>query len=198
MLHSSLYLPLIITPKSSKPINLRKPYSSSSLPVPLPPQIQKHYTTTTLYHHSKKRLSLFCPMDSATEIPIPIYETLTLTPLSPPPSAAGTATPRSSPWWDPFEQCTVFRNEISVSALHSTATDSAAPDFFSLDVEDEAELKMPRGEGAELKTLRLADGKAEPEKVPEPRLESGWFRGNSRFKSPMLQLHKGKYEEIFG
>lgn len=29
-------------------------------------------------------------------------------------------------------------------------------------------------------------------KTPEPErtLESGWFRGNSRFKSPMLQLHK--------
>jgi hypothetical protein len=27
--------------------------------------------------------------------------------------------------------------------------------------------------------------------LPEPMTESVWFRGDSKFRSPMLQLHKG-------
>lgn len=30
-----------------------------------------------------------------------------------------------------------------------------------------------------------------PAREAEPRLESGWFRDNVKFRSPMLQLHKG-------
>ncbi|WCJ32188.1 Poly(A) RNA polymerase protein 1 [Euphorbia peplus] len=102
------------------------------------------------------------------EISIPVYETLT--PLSP--ITTTTTTPDDN--LDPY---TVFRNEISLSSLNSAPMDSAAPDFFSLDL-------------------------LQPEPDPEPRtpsvtvpsmpseLEANWFRGNSSFRSPMLQLHK--------
>ncbi|KAI3728895.1 hypothetical protein L6452_17540 [Arctium lappa] len=41
-----------------------------------------------------------------------------------------------------------------------------------------------------LKRSRLATPLADEE--PKRSLEAGWFRANCRFKSPMLQLHKGK------
>ncbi|CAK7327636.1 unnamed protein product [Dovyalis caffra] len=118
--------------------------------------------------------------------PIPLYETLTLTPLSPSP----TATPIRSPQSDPLEPYTVFRNEISLAAVNSTAAESAAPDFFSLDVgggdDEELELKTPANGGAKGKRKALV----ETDNLPKPKLESVWFRGNSKFRSPMLQLHK--------
>lgn len=118
---------------------------------------------------------------------IPLYETLTLTPLSPSP----TATPIRSPLSDPLQPYSVFRNEISLSAFNSAAAaESAAPDFFSLDVgsgdEEELELKTPVN--GEAKGKRKAE--VETENLPEPMTESVWFRGDSKFRSPMLQLHK--------
>lgn len=118
---------------------------------------------------------------------IPLYETLTLPPLSPSP----TATPIRSPLSDPLQPYSVFRNEISLSAFNSAAAaESAAPDFFSLDVgsgdEEELELKTPVN--GEAKGKRKAE--VETENLPEPMTESVWFRGDSKFRSPMLQLHK--------
>ncbi|XP_061949771.1 uncharacterized protein LOC133673128 [Populus nigra] len=119
---------------------------------------------------------------------IPLYETLTLTPLSPSP----TATPIRSPLSDPLQPYSVFRNEISLSAFNSAAAESAAPDFFSLDVgsgdEEELELKTPVN--GEAKGKRKAEVETETENLPKPMTESVWFRGDSKFRSPMLQLHK--------
>lgn len=103
-----------------------------------------------------------------------LYETLY--PLS-------LSTPEQSPTpSDHLEPYSVFRNEISISSLPSTSVDTAAPNFISLDVAaDEVEPKSA--------WESPAAGPKTP--VPEPKLESGWFRGHSKFKSPMLQLHKG-------
>lgn len=117
---------------------------------------------------------------------IPLYETLTLTPLSPSP----TATPIRSPLSDPLQPYSVFRNEISLSAFNSAAAvESAAVDFFSLDVgsgDEELVLKTPVN--GEAKGKRKAE--VETENLPKPMTESVWFRGDSKFRSPMLQLHK--------
>ncbi|XP_011004630.1 PREDICTED: non-canonical poly(A) RNA polymerase PAPD7 isoform X2 [Populus euphratica] len=118
---------------------------------------------------------------------IPLYETLTLTPLSPSP----TTTPIRSPLADPLQPYSVFRNEISLSAFNSAAAaESDAPDFFSLDVgggdEEELELKTPVNGEAKGKWK----AEVETENLPKPMTESVWFRGDSKFRSPMLQLHK--------
>ncbi|PRQ31304.1 putative polynucleotide adenylyltransferase [Rosa chinensis] len=113
-------------------------------------------------------------MEQAPETPQRIlYETLCPLSLSTP--------DQSPPPSDHLEPYFVFRNEISISSLRSTSADTAAPNFISLDVAaDEAEPKSAwESPAAEPKTP-----------VPEPKLESGWFRGRSKFKSPMLQLHK--------
>ncbi|XP_044473777.1 terminal nucleotidyltransferase 4B [Mangifera indica] len=110
-----------------------------------------------------------------------LYETLSPLRLSTPSDAP--SRPQSPPL-DQLEPYTVFRNEISLSDLRGSYEESSAPDFFSLDVNcsgvDELE---------EAKWKRQHEPKT-PAKEVEPTLESGWFKGNSRFKSPMLQLHK--------
>ncbi|PON81852.1 nucleotidyl transferase [Trema orientale] len=117
-----------------------------------------------------------------------LYETLG--DLSFFPAAADQSSPS-----DHLEPYSVFRNEISLSTLPCPSTDSAsaAVDFFSLDASPAAAdddsgpvvpaspALLPPPRGAEPKT---------PARGEEPRLEIGWFRGNSKFKSPMLQLHK--------
>lgn len=111
---------------------------------------------------------------------LPIPETIvytTTTPLS--------LTADDFPDSDNHDQCSVFRNVISLDTPQCDSVYSTAPDFFSLDVADEGEAEDPIPEPvtpAEPKTPALA---------PEPTLESGWFRGNCKFRSPMLQLHKG-------
>ncbi|MCI97820.1 nucleotidyltransferase family protein, partial [Trifolium medium] len=62
---------------------------------------------------------------------------------------------------------------------------STAPDFFSLDVagETEAEAEDPL-----LEPVTPVEPKS-PAIEHEPTLEGGWFRGNCKFRSPMLQLH---------
>ncbi|KAJ0046992.1 hypothetical protein Pint_04543 [Pistacia integerrima] len=110
-----------------------------------------------------------------------LYETLSPLPLS---TLSDVPSRPQSPPLDQLEPYTVFRNEISLSDLGGGYVESPAPDFFSLDVNssgvDELEEAEPKWQ-KEPKT---------PTRELEPRLESGWFRGNSSFKSPMLQLHK--------
>ncbi|XP_061365881.1 uncharacterized protein LOC133309161 isoform X2 [Gastrolobium bilobum] len=101
------------------------------------------------------------------------------------PLSLSSAAAADSPVSDHLEPYSVFRNEISLSTLRCTSSDSAAPDFFSLDVAGEASGRDPLPEPVgtpEPKTPAIAP--------PEPKLESGWFRGNCKFRSPMLQLHK--------
>ncbi|KAL6535717.1 hypothetical protein OROHE_012561 [Orobanche hederae] len=104
-----------------------------------------------------------------------LYETLT-------PLNAG-ATSSSSE----LEPYVVLRNQISLSAARCPSPESAAPDYFSLDVNE--------AEGRE--TLILATPlprTPEPAETSTPAaertLEGNWFRANSRFKSTMLRLHK--------
>ncbi|KAK4285953.1 hypothetical protein QN277_002576 [Acacia crassicarpa] len=109
-----------------------------------------------------------------------LYETL---------SPFNLSTPNQSPVPDELEPYSVFRNEISLSTLQSPSAETAAPDFFSLEVgnDDASErgsLCFPLPEPV------AATEPKTPALVPEPKLESSWFRGNCKFRSPMLQLHK--------
>jgi len=92
-----------------------------------------------------------------------------------------------SPFPDNGESYSVFRNEISVDTPQRASPSTTTVDFFSLDVASEAyggvSLPQPLAAVPEPKT---------PTPVPEAKLESVWFGGNGKFKSPMLQLHKGK------
>ncbi|KAI6687306.1 hypothetical protein NL676_024134 [Syzygium grande] len=136
-----------------------------------------------------------------------LYETLS--PLSPPPAAATAAasvadrSPSPSPSPSPpgdREPYSVFRSEVSLWPLPSASSDAAAaPDYFSLDVGADAEEPEPVEAPAAPAPAAAAAAAAAAAEVAEPktpamepgtRLESGWFRGNSRFESPMLQLHK--------
>ncbi|CAN1159873.1 Terminal nucleotidyltransferase 4B [Linum perenne] len=132
------------------------------------------------------------PMEPTADMPVPLYETLAVLPLSSS-APASLSVANQSPDPQSPEPYTVFRNEISLSSVPSTdLEESSAADFVSLDVGDddqvEEDLRTPNGD-AELKRpifTRTADSVLDI----DPMLESGWFRGNSKFKSPMLQLHK--------
>lgn len=112
-----------------------------------------------------------------------MYETLS--PLSA--SAATTTTDHPPPpSSDDSEPYVVFRNQISLSSIHLPSPVTAATDYFSLDVradEDEPNVAL-------ISTPLPAETPVRT-RVPERTLEGGWFRSNCRFKSPMLQLHKG-------
>ncbi|KAK6157395.1 hypothetical protein DH2020_011643 [Rehmannia glutinosa] len=113
-----------------------------------------------------------------------LYETLSpldATAAATPPPPPSTAS--SSPELEPY---VVFRNEISLSTVQCPSPETVAPDYFSLDVneaEDRETLNLvtplPPREPAETSTP-----------AAERTLEGSWFRANSRFKSPMLRLHK--------
>lgn len=91
---------------------------------------------------------------------------------------------------DELEPYSVFRNEISLSTSHSAPAETAAPEFFSLDVAaDNVDEISPFSTPLPV-TLPLETEPRTPEREDQSRLEIGWFRGNSGFKSPMLQLHK--------
>lgn len=115
-----------------------------------------------------------------------LYETL---------PALSHPTPNQSPLPDDLEPYSVFRNEVTLSTPQCAPVDTAAPDFFSLDVgADEAEpnwASLSRTLAAEPTTPLHQYEPTTPVLEVEPKLESGWFRGHSKFKSPMLQLHKG-------
>ncbi|KAH9802694.1 nucleotidyltransferase family protein [Citrus sinensis] len=93
--------------------------------------------------------------------------------------ASDDPTLRQSPPPDELDHYTVFRNEISLTDLHCAAEESPAQDFFSLDVNESG-----------VDDVEEVEPKTPPAKSAEPRMENRWFKGNSRFKSPMLQLHK--------
>ncbi|PIN04825.1 Polynucleotide adenylyltransferase [Handroanthus impetiginosus] len=112
-----------------------------------------------------------------------IYETLSL--LDATGTAPGTPPPPPS-LSSEFEPYVVFRNEISLSTAQCPSPETAAPDYFSLEVNEEEE-KETSVLGAPIKqpeTLETSTPAA------ERTLEGNWFRANSRFKSPMLRLHK--------
>ncbi|KAL5572970.1 hypothetical protein UlMin_022567 [Ulmus minor] len=109
-----------------------------------------------------------------------VYETLT-------PLSFSAADQSSSS--DNAEPYSVFRNEISLSTPQCPSPEIAAPDFFSLDVADD-DREPVRASPAPAPAPRPSEPKTPAREEAEPRLESGWFLGNSKFKSPMLQLHK--------
>ncbi|KAL6529726.1 hypothetical protein OROGR_015349 [Orobanche gracilis] len=104
-----------------------------------------------------------------------LYETLT-------PLSAG-ATPPSSE----LEPYVVLRNQISLSADRCPSPESAAPDYFSLDV-NEAEGRETLIQATPLPRTPKPAETSTP--AAERTLEGNWFRANSRFKSTMLRLHK--------
>ncbi|KAK7401832.1 hypothetical protein VNO78_13628 [Psophocarpus tetragonolobus] len=83
------------------------------------------------------------------------------------------------------EPYSVFRNEISVETPQRASPTSAPVDFFSLDVfaDSSAHDHLPE-------PLAATPDPKTPAPAPVPKLESAWFHGNCKFKSPMLQLHK--------
>lgn len=81
----------------------------------------------------------------------------------------------------------MFRNEISLSVVQPRSPAAAAQDYFSLDLDKDED------ETAKVGLTPVRSAAATPVKEPERRLEGGWFRANCRFRSPMLQLHKGVY-----
>lgn len=110
----------------------------------------------------------------------PLSTTLTFSspPITPPP------VPEMSGESEPY---LVLRNHIPVSTISTPLPETSAPDFFSLDiVDDDDGWRTPT---PEVKRARLDTPVTEDE--PKRSLEAGWFRANCRFKSPMLQLHKG-------
>jgi non-canonical poly(A) RNA polymerase PAPD5/7 len=115
-----------------------------------------------------------------------IPETIVYTTLSPLPLTTDDSPDDSSN----HEQYSVFRNEISLDTPQVDSIYSTAPDFFSLDVNEEAE---PEAENPLPEPITPVEPKT-PAIENEPTLEGGWFRGNCKFRSPMLQLHKGSIE----
>ncbi|XP_059661516.1 uncharacterized protein LOC132307704 isoform X1 [Cornus florida] len=107
------------------------------------------------------------------------YETLN------PLSATDQTPPPPPPLSDDSEPYVVFRNQISLSTIHCQSPETAAHDYFSLDVgADDTE-----SEETLISTPAPASSPASTRKL-ERQLEGGWFRANSGFRSPMLQLHR--------
>lgn len=115
-----------------------------------------------------------------------VYETLC--PLSPSATANTVTTSDQPPPSSPkdSEPYLVFRNEISLSSITPPPTETAAVDYFSLDVSADGELQREV-----LKPVNRSPAATPLSKQETKRsLEGNWFRSNCRFKSPMLQLHK--------
>ncbi|GAB2229923.1 hypothetical protein Droror1_Dr00014179 [Drosera rotundifolia] len=110
----------------------------------------------------------------------PLYETLS------PLAASTTTTASPSPSAVSPEPYSVYRNEISLSTIDSGSDGAAAAvDYFSLDLDEEIKNEIDK-ENPVVENAVFDDGVGRD----ETKLESGWFRAECRFKSPMLQLHK--------
>lgn len=83
---------------------------------------------------------------------------------------------------DPTESYAVFRNQITSPA--DSLADFPATDYFSLDVAADRQRREEFPPPQRTPGCCAAEGNR--------ALEMAWFRAGSRFKSPMLQLHKGK------
>ncbi|GER43085.1 nucleotidyltransferase family protein [Striga asiatica] len=104
-----------------------------------------------------------------------LYETLS-------PLGATEAAPASSQ----SKPYIVLRNQISVAGDGEPLRESAAPDYFSLDMKG-AEDRETSVVAAPPPPPQLAETAAPAEeRTPEGR----WSRANYRFKSPMMRLHK--------
>lgn len=104
-----------------------------------------------------------------------LYETLT--PLS-------TCKTSNSPAPEPY---VVFRNEISLdSIIPSSTPNTYTVDYFSLDVSQDND--NDDNERA-VETLTPPPPPVQSHQ-PQRALEGNWFRVDSRFRSPMLQLHQ--------
>ncbi|KAL3652553.1 hypothetical protein CASFOL_002234 [Castilleja foliolosa] len=106
-----------------------------------------------------------------------LYETLT--PL-------GTTAADATPVYSELEPYVVLRNRSSLSNDRHSLPESAAPDYFSLDVNE-----PENGEASVLATpLPIPQPAETSTPAAKKTLEGNWFRANCRFKSPMLRLHK--------
>jgi non-canonical poly(A) RNA polymerase PAPD5/7 len=85
----------------------------------------------------------------------------------------------------------VFRNEITASG--DPLKDIPAADFFSLDVlaSVEAEPGSPQTPSPASAVAATPASSRAAEEQPAQGSERAWFRGGRRFRSPILQLHKG-------
>lgn len=86
-----------------------------------------------------------------------------------------------------IEPYIVLRNHISLSTVQCPSPESAAPDYFSLEVNEAVDKETP----ISATTLPSRESGQTSTPASERTLEGNWFRANSRFKSPMLRLHKG-------
>lgn len=75
----------------------------------------------------------------------------------------------------------VFRSKITASVNEVPVI--VAQDYYSLDCNGS-------GGGGEAAAAPLPAEEEEALRA-DPSLETAWFRPNARFKSPMVQLHKG-------
>lgn len=85
----------------------------------------------------------------------------------------------------------VFRNEITADG--DPLKDIPAADFFSLDVSAcvEDEPGSPQTPAPASVVEATPSGSRAADERPAQGSERAWFRGGRRFRSPMLQLHKG-------
>ncbi|KAH0468145.1 hypothetical protein IEQ34_003178 [Dendrobium chrysotoxum] len=81
----------------------------------------------------------------------------------------------------------VFRSEVTASA--DLIVDIPVSDYFSLDVSGDSP-PCVLDESLPLQSVSTAAAPGSPEAACPVTSESTWFRAGSRFRSPMLQLHK--------
>ncbi|KAI4321873.1 hypothetical protein MLD38_035204 [Melastoma candidum] len=102
-----------------------------------------------------------------------------------------TTTPQSPPHEeqsDGSEPYVVYRSEISLTELQFPVYEDGVVDYFSLDVGSDA-VEAPIEEPEPRTPVRGMETAGASSK-PAMALESGWFGGNRKFRSPMIQLHK--------
>ncbi|KAK2968459.1 hypothetical protein RJ640_004465 [Escallonia rubra] len=108
--------------------------------------------------------------------------------VSPLAASTASATAADQPPPSSDEPYLVLRNQIALSTPECLLPETAAPDYFSLDVAVDGGAEPI---DASPRTPPLAAVAARvPVREPVRTLEGSWFRSNCRFRSPMLQLHK--------